>query len=321
MLRRSEGHEAAVERAVAGGGAARSAIAASWSRSARLYGHDPVAAPSQDRLTAAELALARERVGPLLHIAAPNLERLFQAVGGVGCCVMLADKDGVPIDRRGAAAEDTTFADWGLWIGTRWSEAVQGTNGIGTALVEQRRVIIHRDQHFFSRNAALSCMSAPIWGPTGKLQAVLDVSSARESLTPAFAQLIGQFVDETAQRIEAESFAAAHPGARITFLPGVTGQTALLAVNADDLVIGATRAARHHLGLPADLVPRPAADLLGQAHPDRLEDGERATLLRALARHSGNASAAARALGISRATFYRKLGRAAPENPGDLSQS
>jgi len=43
--------------------------------------------------------------------------------------------------------------------------------------------------------------------------------------------------------------------------------------------------------------------------PATLEAGERAVMARALARAGGNASAAARALGISRATFHRKLGR------------
>ena len=86
---------------------------------------------------------------------------------------------------------------------------------------------------------------------------------------------------------------------------------ALLAVDGDDLVIGATRAARLHLGLQGDLGanPRPAADVLGQGSDDDLEQAERAALARALAREGGNASAAARRLGISRATFHRKIGK------------
>jgi len=66
--------------------------------------------------------------------------------------------------------------------------------------------------------------------------------------------------------------------------------------------------------------PVPAADLLGLAVPDTLEDGERAVIARALARTGGNASAAARNLGISRATFHRKLGARATEGR-DLSQN
>jgi transcriptional regulator of acetoin/glycerol metabolism len=59
--------------------------------------------------------------------------------------------------------------------------------------------------------------------------------------------------------------------------------------------------------------PMSAADALAGAlnqprHPERLEGGERAVLIRALARAQGNASQAARSLGISRATFHRKIG-------------
>ncbi|MFC3181939.1 GAF domain-containing protein [Cypionkella sinensis] len=307
ITRGTENHLTTIETALARGEAARSPVVASWSRSARLHGLDPTKPGQQDRMTAQELSLARERTAPLIRAAAPNLDRLFQAVGAVGCCVLLADLDGVPLERRGAAVDDAVFSDWGLWPGTRWSEAQQGTNGIGTCLVEERVVTIHRDQHFFARNTILSCMSAPIYGPQGKLAGVLDVSSARNDLTEGFMTLISQSVTETAQKIEAQAFRDAFPTARMVLVPGERG---LLAVDSDDLVIGATRAARHQLGLSGDLArqPRPAADVLGHFEPETLEDGERAVLIRALARAGGNVSAAARDLGISRATFHRKLG-------------
>ena len=85
------------------------------------------------------------------------LDRLIAAVGGVGCSVLLADRDGVVVERRGAPCDDSTFDGWGLWTGAVWSEKFEGTNGIGTCLVEQRAVTIDRDQHFFTRNALLSC--------------------------------------------------------------------------------------------------------------------------------------------------------------------
>ena len=310
MTRLTDQHVTEVETALASDGAARSTVVASWSRSLRLHGLDPARRIRPDRMTEVELTEARDRMGPVIRIAAPSLERLFQAVGGVGCCVLLSDAEGVPVDRRGAAGDDAVFAEWGLWTGTRWSEAAQGTNGIGTSLIEQRSVTIHRNQHFLSSNTVLSCMSAPIWGPEGQLVGALDVSSARSDLTEGFTRLIAQSVAEAARLIEAETFRAAYANARILIVPGVEGQAALLAVDQDDLVIGATRAARLSLDLQGDPArnPRPAADLLGKPLPERLEDGERAVLQRALARAGGNASAAARSLGISRATFHRKLG-------------
>jgi transcriptional regulator of acetoin/glycerol metabolism len=314
--RHSDVHIIAVEAALSKGEAARSPLVASWSRSAHLHGLDPARKGKSDRLTAAEFTAAREAMGHMLNAATPSLDRLFQAVGGVGCCVMLANRDGIPLERRGARGDDSTFSDWGLWLGTRWSESAQGTNGIGTALVEERVVTIDRNQHFLAHNTILSCMSAPLFDEFGQLAGVLDVSSARSDLTMGISRLIVQALTEAAQRIESDSFRAAFPKARMVLVPNNTrASAALLAVDSDDLVIGATRAARLTLNLPGDIArnPVPAADALAgaqtaAAQPERLEDGERAVLMRALARAQGNASAAARNLGISRATFHRKIG-------------
>lgn len=318
---RAASHISAISAALAGGDAARSPIAASWSRSAHLHGLDPTRRAKSARLTAAEFAAARQAMGHMLHAASPSLDRLFAAVGGVGCCVILAGRDGVPLERRGARGDDSTFQDWGLWLGETWSEAAQGTNGIGTALVEERLVTIDRNQHFLAHNTVLSCMSAPLFDEFGQLAGVLDVSSARSDLTAGITGLIVQALSEAAQRIEADSFRAAFPAARMVLVPSsanistARASAALLAVDQDDLVIGATRGARVALNLPRDLArnPVPAADALAGARsaptaPERLEDGERAVLMRALARAGGNASQAARSLGISRATFHRKIG-------------
>ena len=107
ITRGSENHLTTIETALARGEAARSPVVASWSRSARLHGLDPTKPSQPDRMTAQELSLARERTAPLIRAAAPNLDRLFQAVGAVGCCVLLADLDGVPLERRGAAVDDS----------------------------------------------------------------------------------------------------------------------------------------------------------------------------------------------------------------------
>jgi transcriptional regulator of acetoin/glycerol metabolism len=87
--------------------------------------------------------------------------------------------------------------------------------------------------------------------------------------------------------------------------------SSLLAVDRDDLVIGATRAARIGLGVNSATLkrPTPAADLIGQARAESDDIGaaERAVLQRALARSSGNVSKAAKHLNMSRATFHRKM--------------
>ncbi len=307
-------HATLVEAAIASGHAAKSAVVASWSRSSRFHQLDPAGTRPPLRLTEAELARIRERAAPLLQAARPVMDRLYQAVGATGCCVLLAAGDGVPVDRRGAAADDAIFASWGLWTGAIWSEEYEGTNGIGTCLVEKRPLTIDRDQHFFTRNTLLSCTASPIYDQDAKLAGVLDISSCRADRTEAFADLITLAVSEAARRIEAEMFKAAFSKARIVLVPAPDGQGGgLLAVDADDLVIGATRAARVALGLASDRAfqPMPAADLLcgPGAGLEQLGDVERGVLQRALLRAQGNVSAAAKALGVSRATLHRKLKR------------
>ncbi|SKA35048.1 GAF domain-containing protein [Consotaella salsifontis] len=305
-------HSSAIEAAIAANEAARSPLVASWSRSARLHGLDPQCRTPPKRLSAKEFREVRSRMEPLVRIASPNLDRLFQAVGGIGCCVLLADSNGIPVDRRGAAGDDSTFENWGLWTGAVWSEAEEGTNGIGTCLIEHRPVTIHRDQHFMARNVVLGCMAAPLHDHTGSLAGVIDVSSCRDDLSQGVASLISLTVTETARRIEAEIFREAFPKARITLVSSDERNAgALIAIDADDLVVGATHSARRALGLKGDLSanPVPASDLLGSVASETLGDAERAVLARALARAGGNVSAAARSIGISRATFHRKLGR------------
>ncbi len=305
-------HTDRVQKVIASGEAANSAVAASWRRSGRLHALDPASSAPSRRLPATDIAQSREKLAALLRVAQSSLDRLFLAVGGVGCSVLLADRSGVVIDRRGASCDDPTFDAWGLWTGAVWSESFEGTNGIGTCLVEQRALTIHRDQHFFTRNALLSCSCAPIFDEHGELAAALDVSSCRADLTEGFVRLIATATADAARFIEAENFRLAFPKARILLTPaGERIGNFLLAVDRDDLVVGATRAARLALGIDSAMLarPMPAADLIGRAKADSddLDAAERAVLQRALARSGGNVSKAAKNLDVSRATLHRKL--------------
>ncbi len=307
-------HADRIQSAISSNGAAKSALIASWQRSACFHKLDPVRSNPPERLTDSEFRRARQEVEPMIQVAQPCLDRLFNSVGGTGCCVLLADRNGVPVERRGVPGDDATFFDWGLWPGAIWSEDSEGTNGIGTCLVEQRALTIHRDQHFYARNGLLSCTTAPIYDHQGRLAAALDVSSCRPELIDNFVNLIATAVSDAAARIEAECFRLAYPDARILVVPVPDKMgKALIAVDQDDLVVGATRAARQALGISQACLhkPLPAAEVMNMSRTvtENLAAAERGVLQRALARVEGNVTAAAEALGMSRATFYRKLRR------------
>ncbi|ENZ82678.1 MULTISPECIES: GAF domain-containing protein [Caulobacter] len=283
-------------------------LAASWRRSLTQHHLDPENRKPPEILSEAELRAAQDQMGSLLAAAQDNLDALFQAVGDGGCCVLLTNAEGVPVDRRGVAADDPVFRRWGLWNGAMWSEAREGTNGIGTCIAEQRVLTIHRDQHFHTRNIGLSCTVAPLFDAAGRLAGALDVSSCRPGLE-GLTGLVERAVTDAARRIEARAFREAFPKARIVLLPDAgadRASTPMLAVDGDDLVIGASRAARIALKLTDEALRK------GLPSPDRtadLNEAERAAVRRALTQTGGNVSAAAAVLGLSRATLNRKLKR------------
>ncbi len=313
-------HAATIEEAIARDEAARHPLVASWQRSRILHDLKPGKQIAPERLSGSELNQAQERLGLLINTSETSLDQLYLAVGDVGCSVILADRNGVAIARRGALQDDKTFDKWGLWTGAIWSEESEGTNGVGTCIVEERPLTIHKDQHFHSKNIGLSCTAAPVFDHEGNLMAVIDVSSCRADLTAGFSRLISAAVIDTARRIETAHFSARFSDARILLAKaGADCQNpqhhhrscALIAIDKDDLVIGATRGARRIYGLSnADLAnPRPVASLHGQ-DMDPARDYAMAksrVIQQALANSGGNVSAAARSMGISRATLHRKL--------------
>lgn len=288
----------------------RSGVAASWRRSLLHHQLDPGPGTGAQRLTEAELRHRAEEAGRLLAVARPILDRLARAAGDAGCAVLLSDAQGLVLEERLRQQDSGAFHGSGLAPGADWSEAAEGTNGIGTCLAERRPVIVWRDQHFRASNTRLTCMGAPVFGADGELAGVIDVSSVREDMQEGYARLIALTVQDAAQKIEAELFRDHWSGARI-LVPETVEEAAgpvLLALDADDLVVGASRAARRRFGLAAEQMGRmPAVDLLGAGAPAGLEAAARAELTRALARSGGNVSAAARELGIGRATLYRKM--------------
>ncbi|MAP94455.1 MAG: Fis family transcriptional regulator [Ponticaulis sp.] len=294
-----------------GSDAARSMIVASWARSAKLHGLAPDAASRGERWGATELRDRRDRLSRMIHVSQPTLHNLRDTISFSGCGVFLCDAEGIVLEALTSAGDKADFDAVNLSPGGDWSEKMEGTNGIGTCIAEGRSVSIHQDQHFRSDNISMSCLGAPIYNSDGSLLAVLDISVWRADVEGPLAKLISQAVTDAAGQIEADHFCDQHAGARILRGEGDNRRSpVLLAVNSDDLVVGATRAARKHFGLPAReaFSPKPATDLLGGdgAGPKGFERAEQSAMKRAIARADGNMSEAARQLGVSRATFYRR---------------
>lgn len=307
-----DGHVRRVKTAVKSNGAARSQVVASWRRCIFGYGLDPSTRAPRRILSAVELRESSQRLEPLLFAAGATLERLQVALSRMSCCALVAGVDGVPVRWCGKNADAEHLRRFGLWPGVDWSESNEGTNGVGTCLVEKRELTIHRTDHFLARNTELSCTVAPIFDHRGELAAALDITYYGNVASEELIGLLAFAAREAASQIERANFLAVFCDARIIYVPDrARTSVGLIAVDNDDIVLGATRTARLLLGITESGLRSgvPAMDLQKQESfsDDTMARAERGTLRRALARTSGNVSASARALDISRATMKRKL--------------
>src|SRR5262249_23542223 len=127
-------------------------VSISWQRSAKKYGVDPIDNSPPRILTHLELKDFREPLDKLIISAQEEIDQLYKVVREARYTVLFCDKSGVAVEHRGDDAQASSFAYWGTWLGGVWSEEVEGTNGIGTCIVEERPVTVHRSQHFRSRH-------------------------------------------------------------------------------------------------------------------------------------------------------------------------
>ena len=158
-------------------------IARSWLRCLEDYHLDPALTVAPTVLEHGRVLESRERLQQVLHIAGNEMTSLHQQLSGAGHAVLLTDARGVILNCVTAPAERKIFERAGLWLGADWSEACEGTNGIGTCLVERQSLTIHQDEHFRGRHTGLTCSASPVFDPHGELLAVLDVSSARHEVS------------------------------------------------------------------------------------------------------------------------------------------
>jgi transcriptional regulator of acetoin/glycerol metabolism len=222
-------------------------LSSSWQRSTNSV--DPVDSRAPRILAAGELKDSREPLGNLISTAQEELDRLYKVVREAGYTILFCDAAGVAVEHRGEGMEASEFEYWGTWLGGVWAEEIEGTNGIGTCIAEERPVTVHRTQHFRSRHMNLSCSGAPIFGVDGRLLAVLDISAIDPQLSERAHALTGALTVNSARAIEERFFREhfRHHWLIAIAPPGEDAAGMLLAVDGDQRVVGANRVARRAL--------------------------------------------------------------------------
>src|SRR5258708_19207225 len=225
-------------------------VSTSWQRSANKYAVDPVDISRAPRiLTPGELKNHREPLDELIFSAQEEIDQLYKVVREARYTVLFCDSSGVAVEHRGDDAQASSFEYWGTWLGGMWSEEVEGTNGIGTCIVEERPVTVHRSQHFRSRHVNLSCSGAPVYGVDGRLMAGLDVSAIDSERSERSHALTGPPTVRSARAIEERFFREQFRREWIIAVapPEEGAPGMLLAIDGNQRIVGANRGARGSL--------------------------------------------------------------------------
>ena len=245
-------------------------ITRSWIRCLNEYQLDPGACVDPEVVAPAELRERQEGLAEVQEVAKVEMANLYQQLAGSGYAIMLTDREGVLLNYFGDPAFTHAASRSGLMQGAIWSERVQGTNGMGTCLIERRPISVHQDEHFLSRNIGLSCAAAPIFDHEGELVGVLDASGESRLAQQHTLALVSMSVQMIENRVFLHRF-------RHDFIlrfhnrPEFVGTLSegAIALTAGGTVLAATRGALVQLGYtsPAEIVGRDISELFNITFP------------------------------------------------------
>ncbi|WGD54033.1 sigma-54-dependent Fis family transcriptional regulator [Bradyrhizobium sp. CB1650] len=233
---------------------ASSRIANSWRRCLISHKLDPARQGPPQTLTEAEVRHVAEPMEETIRLLTPELDDLARVLRDAGYCVNLADANATMLfSRLPGEADAKMFLDWKIYTGSNFAEAFEGTNGLGTALAEEKPILVHRDEHFREQWHMFSCAVAPLFDQAGRLAGAVNITSCRRDLERAAHQLALAVTMEATRRMEAAIFRDRFRDAWIATVPG-DGGSGLLAYDHDRRIVGACRSARAMLDLTDDTI-------------------------------------------------------------------
>src|SRR5688500_12291427 len=159
----------------------RPVIHESWRRCTAAHVDQEPARLEVRRISAGELDRRIALNAELLEVSRPHLDWLSSTFASVEHVASIVDHDGVVLHTTGT--DSGAIASIGA-PGHEWSEALMGTNGIGTALVAGEPVAVSGAEHFVRPLHCYACTGAPIRDASGRIVGAINLSS-RELEAPA----------------------------------------------------------------------------------------------------------------------------------------
>ena len=227
------------------------AVASSWGRCVNDYGLNPESRRLPPVLTHAERIARTEQKRVLITEAKHEMNILYQQLADPELAVVLVDTDGCILHMVAADHLESDLSGLGLRLGAIWSEEEVGTNGMGTCLVVGEPIAIRQTDHFLYKHILLTCSAVPVTDHTGKMIAVLDVTSRSSLLQQHSLVLIGMTARMIENRLLTVSCKHAHPVHFHSRPESInTVHDGKLMVEEDGTIVAANQSALFQLGFP-----------------------------------------------------------------------
>jgi GAF domain-containing protein len=178
----------------------RPTIVESWRRSLAT-GLDPTDLLAPIEADESEV-LERRFEHPLGSLTEDLLEQLRKVAEESRSMVVVTDASGLVLHRVGDEGLKERAAEMNLVEGARYSEAADGTNGIGTALAADQAFQVFAFEHFNERHHEWVCSGAPVHDPvSGRVVALVDLSSLWKTAHPRSLELVTAAARTMEQRL------------------------------------------------------------------------------------------------------------------------
>ncbi|MQW88221.1 sigma-54-dependent Fis family transcriptional regulator [Sinorhizobium saheli] len=234
-------HFRVIERAVLSGSEKTNWRTESWARCLQDYKLDPSRANLVE-LTQQEIREQTDAFDNDIALAAGELESTLGMIEGGGYSAHLANRNGVIIAER--KSRDSAFYLSSDRVGMVWTEEVGGTNGIGTSLKQLTPTAVYLTDHFFADLTGGACAAAPFFGPDGTVLGIVNLSTRNPGLPQLAHRVVFGVAQITAERLETSYFTN-HFRRFYTLVISLEQKSpAIIAVDSDFKIVGATRHAR-----------------------------------------------------------------------------
>ncbi len=228
------------------------AVAQSWSRCVNSYGLDPESRRLPSVLTHAERLERTEQKRVLINEAKHEMNILYQQLADPELAVVLVDTEGCILHMVASDHIEDDLSALGLRPGAIWSEEEVGTNGMGTCLIVGEPIAIRQTDHFLYKHILLTCSAVPVMDHTGKMVAVLDVTSRSSLLQQHSLVLIGMTARMIENRLLTVNCKHAHPVHFHSRPESInTVHDGKLMVDEDGTIVAANQNALFQLGFPS----------------------------------------------------------------------